>query len=239
MISVRATALCARRRLVKAVVGQQVRASDDLGDRRKHLGIVGRDDQVDAVVRAFAGAADQVGVAAGRRFVAGAAERLAGGEGAGEFDTGQVQHRLLHRHLDELALAGPPTLYQRCQDGDREVHPGAAVADIGAVDQRRAVGLPGDAHCAGGRLGDRLEAFEPAIGPVGAKTLDRGIAEQWNRLGTRLIPKLRAAGTLTAAIRLETEVDPPRAAALATELQQIIDEIGLSGAVRVEREPQP
>jgi hypothetical protein len=54
-----------------------------------------------------------------------------------------------------------------------------------------------------------------------------------------LIPKLRAAGTLTAAIRLETEVDPPRAAALATELQQIIDEIGLSGAVRVEREPQP
>jgi hypothetical protein len=52
-----------------------------------------------------------------------------------------------------------------------------------------------------------------------------------------LIPKMRVAGTLTAAIRLEAEVDPTRAGALATELQQIIDEIGLSGAVRVERGP--
>jgi hypothetical protein len=59
--------------------------------------------------------------------------------------------------------------------------------------------------------------------------------EQWNRLGTRLIPKMRAAGTLTAAIRLEAEVDPVRAAALSTELQQIIDEIGLSSSIRVER----
>jgi hypothetical protein len=59
-------------------------------------------------------------------------------------------------------------------------------------------------------------------------------AEQWNRLGTRLIPKMRAAGTLTAAIRLETEVDPARAAALSAELQQVIDEIGLSQSVRVE-----
>jgi hypothetical protein len=59
-------------------------------------------------------------------------------------------------------------------------------------------------------------------------------AEQWNRLGTRLIPKMRAAGTLTAAIRLETEVDPARIAALLTELQQIIDEIGLSATVRVQ-----
>jgi hypothetical protein len=59
--------------------------------------------------------------------------------------------------------------------------------------------------------------------------------EQWNRLGTRLIPKMRAAGTLTAAISLEAEVDPTRAAALSTELQQIIDEIGLSSSMRVER----
>jgi hypothetical protein len=59
-------------------------------------------------------------------------------------------------------------------------------------------------------------------------------AEQWNRLGTRLIPKMRAAGTLTAAIRLEAEVDPARAAALATELQQVIEEIGLSGSIRIE-----
>lgn len=60
--------------------------------------------------------------------------------------------------------------------------------------------------------------------------------EQWNRLGTRLIPKMRAAGTLTAAaIRLEAEVDPTREAALSTELKQIIDELGLTAVVHVER----
>jgi hypothetical protein len=58
--------------------------------------------------------------------------------------------------------------------------------------------------------------------------------EQWNRLGTRLIPKLRAAGTLTAVIRFEAEVNPLRATALATELQQIINELGLSTSVRIE-----
>jgi len=46
---------------------------------------------------------------------------------------------------------------------------------------------------------------------------------------------MRAAGTLTAAIRLEAEVDPTRASALATELQQTIDKIGLSGSVRIDR----
>ena len=59
--------------------------------------------------------------------------------------------------------------------------------------------------------------------------------EQWNRLGTRLLPKMRAAGTVTATIRLEGEVNPSRAAALSAELQQIVDEIGLSQSVRVER----
>jgi hypothetical protein len=58
--------------------------------------------------------------------------------------------------------------------------------------------------------------------------------EQWNRLGTRLIPKLRAVGTVTAAIRLEAEVDPTRSAALSRELKQIIDELGLSASIRIQ-----
>jgi hypothetical protein len=62
--------------------------------------------------------------------------------------------------------------------------------------------------------------------------------EQWNRLGTRLIPKMRAAGSITATIRLEGEVDPGRAAALSAELQQVIDEIGLSASMRVESGPR-
>jgi len=38
-----------------------------------------------------------------------------------------------------------------------------------------------------------------------------------------------------ATISLESQVDPDRAAALSTELQQVIDEIGLSASMRVER----
>ncbi len=59
--------------------------------------------------------------------------------------------------------------------------------------------------------------------------------EQWNRLGTRLIPKMRAAGSMSATIRLDGEVDSARAATLSIELQQVIDEIGLAGTVRIER----
>ncbi len=58
--------------------------------------------------------------------------------------------------------------------------------------------------------------------------------EQWNRLGTRLIPKMRAAGTVTATIRLEIEIDQTKPTAFSAELRQIVDEIGLTGAIRVE-----
>jgi hypothetical protein len=49
------------------------------------------------------------------------------------------------------------------------------------------------------------------------------------------MPKMRAAGTLTAAVRLEAELDPGCAAALSSELKQVIDELGLSATVRIER----
>jgi hypothetical protein len=60
------------------------------------------------------------------------------------------------------------------------------------------------------------------------------LPEQWNRLGTRLIPKMRAAGTVTATIRLEIEIDQTKATALSTELRQIVEETGLSGTVRID-----
>src|SRR5262245_47972499 len=53
----------------------------------------------------------------------------------------------------------------RAADGDREVHAGPAVADVGAVEQRP-VGLAGHAHCAGGRLGHWLEALVVTVRAV-------------------------------------------------------------------------
>src|SRR5439155_21947868 len=81
----------------------------------------------------------------------------------------------LHRHLDELAVARAPALDERGEDRHRQMHAGAAIADIGAVQRRRAAGYAGDAHRARGRLRDRLEAFETAIRAVGAEALDRGV----------------------------------------------------------------
>src|SRR5207245_6491361 len=165
----------ARRRSGKALVLLQFGLADDLRHSGEHLRVVGRDNEVDRLVRAVAGAADQVGIAAGRRAVAGATERLAVPQGRRELDPGQVQYRFLHRHLDELALAGAAALYESREDGDREVHPGPTVADVGAVEQRRPVGLAGHAHRAGGRLGHGLEALVGAVWAVGAEALDRGI----------------------------------------------------------------
>ena len=108
-------------------------------------------------------------------------------ERAGELDPGQVQHRLLHRHLDELALAGAAALHQRREDRHREMHAGAAVADIGAVDHRRAAGLAGHAHRPRGRLRHRLEAFVVAVRAVGAEPLDRGIDDARVELLDRVV----------------------------------------------------
>ena len=47
-----------------------------------------------------------------------------------------------------------------------------AVADVGAVEQRRPGGLAGHGHCAGGRLGHWLEALVGAVWAVGAEALD-------------------------------------------------------------------
>jgi hypothetical protein len=60
--------------------------------------------------------------------------------------------------------------------------------------------------------------------------------EQWNRLGTSLLPKMRAAGAVTATIRLEIKLDPTKVTTLSTELRQIVEETGLSGTVRVEQQ---
>src|ERR1043166_7648725 len=68
------------------------------------------------------------------------------------------------------------------------MHAGAAIADIGAVDEGRATRFAGDAHRARCGLRDRLEAFEPAIGPLGAKALDRGE----DRARGQLLPRVPA-----------------------------------------------
>ena len=58
--------------------------------------------------------------------------------------------------------------------------------------------------------------------------------EVWNRLGTRLLPKLRSGDDLSVGIELSVSVDSQFAQNLGMELKQILDDLNLSDRVRVE-----
>lgn len=58
-------------------------------------------------------------------------------------------------------------------------------------------------------------------------------SEQWNRLGTKLLPKLKAAGTPQITIDVRVSV-PGGSGGLATEVQQILQDLGLSGSLAIE-----
>jgi hypothetical protein len=59
-------------------------------------------------------------------------------------------------------------------------------------------------------------------------------AEVWNRLGTKIIPKLRTGTELTIGLEFSVTVSSDAANGLATELRQILQELGLAEAVKVE-----
>ncbi|MGH9904141.1 MAG: DUF499 domain-containing protein, partial [Pyrinomonadaceae bacterium] len=59
--------------------------------------------------------------------------------------------------------------------------------------------------------------------------------ELWNRLGTKLIPKLRSGDDLVARVEFSLSVNPQQAQSLEMELRQILEDLGLN-SVRIERE---
>ena len=70
-----------------------------------------------------------------------------------ELDPAEVEHAVLHRREHALAAAGLLALEQRRDDAEREVQPGAGVADLRAGHERRPVVEPGGrgappVHCA-------------------------------------------------------------------------------------------
>ncbi len=58
--------------------------------------------------------------------------------------------------------------------------------------------------------------------------------ELWNRLGTKLLPKLRSGQDLKVGIVCELTVDCNAAKPLAGELRQILQDLGIADRVRVE-----
>ena len=58
--------------------------------------------------------------------------------------------------------------------------------------------------------------------------------EVWNRLGTKILPKLRSGSDLRIDLEFMVTVRADTAGSLAAELQQILQELGLGEAVRIE-----
>jgi len=58
--------------------------------------------------------------------------------------------------------------------------------------------------------------------------------EAWNRIGMKLVPKLRSGKEPSATVEFQVTVDGQSAAHLSAELRQILEDLGLLGAWKVE-----
>jgi hypothetical protein len=59
--------------------------------------------------------------------------------------------------------------------------------------------------------------------------------EQWNRLGTRLLTRMRAIGTVTASICLSCDAEAGAMAGAFSELKQTLQDLGLSDQLQLDR----
>jgi hypothetical protein len=77
----------------------------------------------------------------------------------------------------------------------------------------------------------------PSSSPPSVRTLRIAGAippELWNRLGTKIIPKLRSGGELKIGLEFSVEVAESAADGLAAELAQILHELGIQNAVKID-----
>ena len=59
--------------------------------------------------------------------------------------------------------------------------------------------------------------------------------ELWNRLGTKLLPKLRSGDDLKVRIDCEVHFKAELAASMESDIRQALEDLGLTGRVRIER----
>src|SRR6185437_13912710 len=88
----------------------------------------------------------------------------------------EIEHAILHRDGDALALAGGRALEQRCDNTKAKMQTRAAVADLRAGDERRALAEARGRGRAAGALCDILVDLAVLIG-AGAEALDRRVNE--------------------------------------------------------------
>ncbi|MGH7802457.1 MAG: DUF499 domain-containing protein [Thermodesulfobacteriota bacterium] len=58
--------------------------------------------------------------------------------------------------------------------------------------------------------------------------------ELWNRFGTKVLPKLKAGEKLSVGIDFHVSIETSRKASLKSDLQQIVDDLGLTNEIKIE-----
>jgi hypothetical protein len=58
-------------------------------------------------------------------------------------------------------------------------------------------------------------------------------AEVWNRIGTKLIPKLRSGAELKIGVEFSINLDGKMAQNLEAEIRQILEDLGLKDQIKI------
>ena len=84
--------------------------------------------------------------------------------------------------------------------------------------------------------GQQSGTYTPSIGtPIRLRVSGSVPPELWNRLGTKVIPKLRSGDELTTTVEFTVEVTHTATDALETDLLRVFAELGLDDRFVVER----
>jgi hypothetical protein len=75
---------------------------------------------------------------------------------------------------------------------------------------------------------------EPVTGTKTLRLVGTVPPEVWNRLGTKILPKLRSGSELTIGLQFSVTVKTESAGSLAAELRQVLQDLGLAEAVRID-----
>lgn len=59
-------------------------------------------------------------------------------------------------------------------------------------------------------------------------------AEQWNRMGTKILPKLRSGKDLKIEVAFSIDLESKAVADMRTDLRQVLDDLGLGGALSID-----
>ncbi len=157
------------------------------------------------------------------------------GLGSGHQPDGSYQHLWFEEEIspDEVSFDANVFLIQKQIAAKLKRSPSATVAKPDSEGGAVTVVQPGP--------GSPAPPTEPSLAPapIGAVRLritGNVPSELWNRLGTKLLTKLRAGENVATRIDLSAEFKPDVADSFETDIRQALADLGIAEAVRITRE---